>query len=164
MSAGKTSGGFTGLHMLFSMLAFFGVVIGVNVTMAVFAGRSWTGLVVENSYVASQQFNGKLAESRAQDALGWTGNLAISNGTITYSVTDGQGHVIAASGGTIAFRHPAYDSEDETVALVPAPDGILRAGHVPRDGLWIAEISADVGRDRPFRDARRLTIAGGAQK
>ncbi|TIS18850.1 MAG: cytochrome oxidase, partial [Mesorhizobium sp.] len=53
---------FTGRHMLISILAFFAVVIGVNLTMATFAHRSWTGLVVENTYVASQQFNGRAWE------------------------------------------------------------------------------------------------------
>ncbi|TIW01135.1 MAG: cytochrome oxidase, partial [Mesorhizobium sp.] len=38
---------FTGKHMLVSILAFFAVVIGVNVTMATLALKSWTGLVVE---------------------------------------------------------------------------------------------------------------------
>ena len=36
---GKTSGEFTGRHMLVIMLAFFGVIIAVNLTMASFAGR-----------------------------------------------------------------------------------------------------------------------------
>ncbi|RWK14298.1 FixH family protein, partial [Mesorhizobium sp.] len=48
---------FTGRHMLAIILAFFGVVIAVNLTMATLANTSWTGLVVENTYVASQQFN-----------------------------------------------------------------------------------------------------------
>ncbi|TIW70058.1 MAG: cytochrome oxidase, partial [Mesorhizobium sp.] len=42
---------FTGRHMLFIILGFFGVVIGVNLTMATLASKSWTGLVVENTYV-----------------------------------------------------------------------------------------------------------------
>ena len=57
--------------MLSIMLAFFGVIIAVNVVMATLASTSWTGLVVENSYVASQEFNRKAEESRAQAALGW---------------------------------------------------------------------------------------------
>ncbi|ESY87148.1 FixH family protein, partial [Mesorhizobium sp. LNHC229A00] len=64
---------FTGRHMLAIIPAFFGVVIAVNLTMATLANTSWTGLVVENTYVASQQFNRKAEEGRAQAALGWTG-------------------------------------------------------------------------------------------
>ena len=50
---------FTGRHMLAIMLAFFGVIIAVNLVMATLASKSWTGLVVKNTYVASQQFNRK---------------------------------------------------------------------------------------------------------
>ena len=50
---------FTGWHMLAIMLAFFGTIITVNFTMAYLATSSWSGLVVKNTYVASQQFNGK---------------------------------------------------------------------------------------------------------
>lgn len=62
-------GEFTGRHMLAIMIAFFGVIIAVNVTMAVMAGRSWTGIVVEDTYIASQEFNSRVAEGRAQAAL-----------------------------------------------------------------------------------------------
>ncbi|ESZ68246.1 hypothetical protein X726_32300 [Mesorhizobium sp. L103C105A0] len=72
---------FTGRHMLATVLAFFGVVIAVNLTMATLANTSWTGLVVENTYVASQQFNKKAEEGRAQAALGWTGQLTIAWGS-----------------------------------------------------------------------------------
>lgn len=55
----QKSRAFTGRHMLATILTFFGVVIAVNLTMATLASTSWTGLVVENTYVASQQFNRK---------------------------------------------------------------------------------------------------------
>ena len=79
---------FTGRHMLAIMLVFFGLIIGVNVTMAVFASTSWTGLVVKNAYVASQEFNAKAAEARAQAALGLTAMLTIADGTIAYRLID----------------------------------------------------------------------------
>jgi nitrogen fixation protein FixH len=56
--------------MLFSMVAFFGVIITVNMIMARFAVTTWSGLVVPNTYVASQQFNAKAAQSRAIAAQG----------------------------------------------------------------------------------------------
>ncbi len=62
---------FTGWHMLGVMVAFFGVIIAVNFTMASIAIGSFGGTVVDNSYVASQQFNGWLEDAREQDALGW---------------------------------------------------------------------------------------------
>lgn len=67
---------FTGRHMAAVMVAGFGVVVAVNVSMAMMATHGFGGVVVENSYVASQKFNGWLEESRREQALGW--NAAIT--------------------------------------------------------------------------------------
>lgn len=155
------AGVFTGRHMLAIMLGFFAVVIGVNVTLAVVAGSSWTGFVVKNSYVASQEFNEKAAEARAQAALGWTARLEIADGAVRYALADRQGRAVAVTGATIAFRRPAYEAEDETVALVPQPDGALAAAFTPRDGIWIVEVLAQAGLAHPYRDAHRLVVRGG---
>ena len=64
--------GFSGRHMTAILIAFFGVIIAVNFTMAMFATRTFGGVVVENSYVASQKYNGWLDAARKQDKLGWT--------------------------------------------------------------------------------------------
>lgn len=62
---------FTGWHMTAILLAFFGVIVAVNFTMAAFATRTFGGVVVENSYVASQKYNGWLKAAREQESLGW---------------------------------------------------------------------------------------------
>lgn len=62
---------FTGRHMAMIMVSFFSVVIAVNVFMAREAISTFSGVVVENSYVASQHFNRWLDEARAERALGW---------------------------------------------------------------------------------------------
>lgn len=79
--------GFTGWHMVAVMSLFFGTVISVNLVMAWNASRSWSGLVVENTYVASQQFNGKVAEGRAFQASGIKGRLTTEPGAIRYVLT-----------------------------------------------------------------------------
>ena len=63
---------FTGWHFTGIIIAFFGVVVAVNLTMAVFAMRTFGGVVVENSYVASQKYNGWLEAARRQQKLAWT--------------------------------------------------------------------------------------------
>ena len=50
-------------------VAAFGVIIGVNLVLALSAVRTFPGLEVKNSYVASQTFDERRA---AQEALGWT--------------------------------------------------------------------------------------------
>ncbi|MER9673538.1 FixH family protein [Mesorhizobium sp. M0208] len=153
---------FTGKHMLAIMLAFFGVVIAVNLTMATLANTSWTGLVVENTYVASQQFNKKAEEGRAQAALGWTGKLTIAWGEVRYSLTDAAGKPVLLHGVKVLFRHPAYEKEDKSVMLALASGQEFAARHTPRDGVWIVEVDADAGLAEPYRDVRRIMISQGA--
>jgi nitrogen fixation protein FixH len=152
---------FTGRHLLFIMLAFFGVIISVNLTMAFFARSSWTGLVVQNSYVASQEFNAKTREARAQTALGWQTRLEIAGGHITYSLADANDRAVATSGGIANFRRPVYAAEDETVELALGQDGSLEAPHRLRDGIWIGEFLIDAGLEHPYRDVRRFVLRHG---
>jgi nitrogen fixation protein FixH len=77
---------FTGRHAAAILVAFFAVVIAVNMLMATLATRTFGGVVVENSYVASQHYNRWLAEARRQEQLGWS---------ITPSL-DGSRHVVVA--------------------------------------------------------------------
>ncbi|MER8884895.1 FixH family protein [Mesorhizobium sp. M0500] len=152
---------FTGRHMLAIILAFFGVVITVNLTMATLANTTWTGLVVENTYVASQQFNRKSKEGRTQAALGWTGKLTIAWGEVRYGVTDA-GKPVRLHSVKVLFRRPAYEKEDESIKLALASGQEFAAQHMPRDGVWIVEIDADAGLARPYRDVRRIMISHGA--
>lgn len=62
---------FTGRHMAMILIAGFGVVIAVNLVMARLAVSTFGGVVVNNSYVASQEFNRWLAEAERSRALGW---------------------------------------------------------------------------------------------
>ena len=70
---------FTGKHMLGTMVAFFGVIITVNLIMARFAVTTWSGLVVPNTYVASQTFDDDRA---AQLALGWDVGAKVEAGQL----------------------------------------------------------------------------------
>jgi nitrogen fixation protein FixH len=71
---------FTGWHMTAILLAFFGVIVAVNFTMATLATRTFGGVVVENSYVASQEYNDWLKAARAQAKLGWKAEAGLDAG------------------------------------------------------------------------------------
>lgn len=162
MTARRSTGEFTGRHMLIVTLTFFGVIIAVNMTMATLARSSWTGLVVQNSYVASQQFNRKAEAGRAQAALHWQGTLTVAGGTIRYALVDAAGKPVLPASVKVAFRHPAYDAKDRTIELTPEPGGVFSARQAVRDGAWIVEVDADVGRASPYRQVKRVFIRGGA--
>ncbi|MBO6716702.1 MAG: FixH family protein [Rhizobiaceae bacterium] len=161
-SRARQSGTFTGRHMLFVMLAFFGTIIAVNMTMAMFATGSWTGLVVKNSYVASQHFNENAAAARAQAALGWTERLEIANGQLRFSLEDAEGAAIVSQSATAVIYRPVSGQDDMTVVLRPVGDGAVAVAVDLGDGGWIVEIAADAGIDRPYRTAKRVFVSGGA--
>ena len=58
----------TGWHVAAMFVTGFGIIIAVNLTLAVNAVRTFPGLEVKNSYVASQSFD---EDRAAQTALGW---------------------------------------------------------------------------------------------
>jgi nitrogen fixation protein FixH len=66
-----TRSSFDGRHMAAIFAGGFGIVIAVNMAMATMAVDSFHGTVVDNSYVASQNYNGWLDKAAASRALGW---------------------------------------------------------------------------------------------
>ncbi|KQR69382.1 FixH family protein [Rhizobium sp. Leaf341] len=161
MNTPSRNAGFTGRHMLAVMVAFFGIIIAVNITMARLAGSSFGGLVVENSYVASQEFNNRLKRSHDQLDLGWKPALEIQGGTIRFHLTDRSGKPVAVSSVVAEFRHPSYQAKDWAVRLQPTADGGFEARGAARDGVWTVQLDSDVGRQTPYRVIRRMTITMG---
>lgn len=139
---------FTGYHMLAITVAFFGVVVGVNMTMATLATRTFGGTVVDNSYVASQKFNGWLDQAHAQAALGWhliaerEGDRAI----VTLSGVEG-------ATLTAITIHPLGRLPAMPLHFSRLPDGRFRSVEALPAGRWRLEIRASQGaRSKEFID------------
>jgi nitrogen fixation protein FixH len=158
----KPSRPFTGGHLAALLLLFFATVIAINSAMAVIASRSWSGFVVRNSYVASQEFNRRVAEARDQAALGWSGRLSLAAGRLRYELRDARGKLVDASHATASFRRPVSDREDRVMALPPSKGGPFETDVTLADGIWIIEFEIDAGLAYPYRDTRRVHIADGA--
>ncbi len=79
---------FTGRHAAALFIGAFGVIISVNLVLAYSAVQTFPGLEVENSYVASQEFNTRLQQ---QQALGWTVWAEARDGQVILSITDPDG-------------------------------------------------------------------------
>lgn len=130
---------FTGRHMLLITVSFFGVIIAVNVLMAVAASTTWTGLVVDNSYVASQQFQEKADAARHQAEAGWTMDVAYEAGTLVVRALD-DGVPLALEDVTAFVRRPVGGHDDATVPLVPGADG-YRGAIALAAGVWDVAIT-----------------------
>jgi len=132
---------FTGYHMTAIMLAFFGVVISVNMVMATLATRTFGGTVVDNSYVASQRFNRWLAEGRAQERLGWRASLSLDaerRVVASVSVPDVVVEAVA--------RHPLGRAPDMALRFDPAGAGGWRSRAALPPGRWLVHLEVRRGR------------------
>lgn len=151
---------FTGKHMALVMVLFFGTIISVNVTMAWFASSSWSGLVVENTYVASQEFNGKVALARAIEASGVTGKLDVKDGRISYQLSDSKSAPVIAEKVTLHFRRPVGDKQDFSLALADGGKGLFTGMADIQPGQWIVEAEALRGTDIVMHEAVRIMVEG----
>lgn len=143
-------GKFTGKHMLISMIAFFGVIITVNLTMATFASRSWTGLVVKNTYVESQKFNGRLEQARKQASLGLSGSISQNADGVGFVLQNKFGDIISVNDVHVVFRRPATEVMDQKIAFAAQGKGHY-TGLVKLDaGAWTAEVNAVLPDKTPW--------------
>lgn len=143
---------FTGRHMATILVAFFAVVIVVNLLMARYASSTFGGVVVENSYVASQKFNGWLGEARAQDRLGWSAQVSRT----------GDGRVLVAAMGpgpgasvTALARHPLGRQPDRVLAFGRAGEGLYLSRDMLPAGRWTIHLELRDG-DRTWRQDSHL--------
>lgn len=149
---------FTGWHMLALMVAFFGVIISVNVFMALSSIRSWTGLVVENSYIASQEFNTKLANAKAQAAKGWQGGLEYSEGALRFNLVDGAVNPIPAETVIVDVSRPIGVEGDQTLTLTQQLDQTYSVAVDLDPGIWNAAIVVTFADQPNYEHHARLNV------
>jgi nitrogen fixation protein FixH len=148
---------FTGRHMLMIMLGFFGTVIAVNMTMVYFAAQSWTGLVVKNSYVASQEFNATTAKLE-QAAADVHSAVSYESGKLSLSLTDNKGKAVNATNVSLKLGRPSHEGKDHVIALAALGNGIYSAEHVLATGQWSGVATADVLSRAQWQRPLRLLV------
>lgn len=137
---------FTGYHMTAILAVFFGVVIAVNLVMARAAIGTFGGTVVENSYVASQNYNAWLAAADRQDKLGWNAAAERRDGRVIVKVTE---HGMAGTGFavTAVARHPLGQAPDRNLRFEPRGDGSWISAEALPAGRWTLHLGLRKGQD-----------------
>jgi nitrogen fixation protein FixH len=149
---------FTGKHMLAVMVAFFGVIIGVNITLAVLANSTWSGLIVANGYVASQQFNRGEERARAQTLLGWQAELAQTGETFTVTMRTKDGAPITGLKLEGTLRRPVTAKDDMVLAFTAKGDGSYVAPASLAKGQWEFVMSARNSQGQEFVETYRFVV------
>ena len=147
----------TGRTILAIALGSFAVILTVNLLLAYFAVRTFSGLVVDNSYVASQGFD---ANRRAQEALGWTLTLDHGDAVLRLEIEDARGATVRPEALAVVVGRPTTDRDDRPLALVPTPSGYAAAA--PLDpGAWVVMIDATAADGTAYRRREQLWVPAG---
>ena len=134
MTDKRTQRPFTGRHAAMILIAFFGIVITVNIIMARYALTTFGGTVVDNSYVASQHFNRWLDEAASEKALGWD---AVTTRSKTGHVEVALKGVPAGEIGVSAVaRHPLGRMADQAMTFSRTADGGFVSDQPLPAGRW----------------------------
>lgn len=144
----------TGRKVLAIVLTSFGIVIAVNVFLAVSAIGTFPGLEVKNSYVASQTFD---ADRTAQEALGWDVDASLSDGTLSLAFTGSGGGPAAVTALDATVGRPTHTRDDV------APDFAYRGGvfSAPLElepGKWNIRLVATAADGTEFRKRLLLRV------
>jgi nitrogen fixation protein FixH len=150
---------FTGWHMLSVVILFFGTIIAVNLVMAFAATGTFPGLVVENSYVASQHYDELLAKARAQDKHGWQPTLTAEGGTLHFALADVEGQPVSNLLVGTHVGRPSTTREDRSIAFTAAAtDGVYTALEPLPPGLWEVDLEATRLGETVFRQTQEIFV------
>jgi nitrogen fixation protein FixH len=126
-----------GWHVLTAFVLAFSIIIAVNLTLAFQAVRTFPGLEVKNSYVASQSFDKNRA---AQLALDWDVSAELNGNVLSLIIKDG-GTPIAPRIEKATFGRATHVGQDQTPEF--EFDGkALRAVIVGGDKNWNLRLRA----------------------
>ncbi|MEM8576125.1 MAG: FixH family protein, partial [Pseudomonadota bacterium] len=100
------------------------------------------GIVVENSYVASQKFNDWIDEADRMAALGWEANATRTE----------DGHIVIATDGipkgadiTAVLRRPIGTKQFADLTFAPSGKGQFRSLEPVPDGRWTIRLTIEAG-------------------
>jgi nitrogen fixation protein FixH len=148
----------TGWHMLAIVALFFGTIVAVNVAMAFAATGTFPGLVVSNSYVASQNYNELLTDARGQEDAGWVSELSTEGGMLRFGLSRASGTLPADLAVSAHVGRPSTTREDRIVSFTPLGGGAFRADEALPPGRWEVDIEARRGADLLYRNRQEVFV------
>ena len=151
MTTPENKQGLRGWHVLAMLVAFFGVIIAVNVIFMTLAIGTFPGEDERRSYVQGIHYNDKLDERRAQAELGWRVGAALGADrdgpyieVVVRSHEDEPVYGLNVSG---ELRRPAESDSDKELQFVEAGEGryVARLDELS-NGAWRLRARAEDAR------------------
>ena len=154
----------TGRKVLFMLVAFFGVVIGVNVIMMRLAIQTLPGTEVDSAYSASLAYEKEIAAAHDQSARNWKVDAHIQRGTdgaatVQVEARDDSSKPMSGLKFQGRFERPTDRRADQPVALAETASGVYR-GSAPliAPGQWDLVLEGDAAGQRMFLSKNRVLL------
>jgi nitrogen fixation protein FixH len=149
-----------GRHVLFALLAFFGVMLIVNGIFLYYAVGTFNGFETADAYRKGLTYNERIASDTAQAAKGWkpVARYEAEGQKLIVEIRDRQGKGISGLNISGEVRHPVTDNQDQTVTLREIAPARYSAPLKLPPGQWI--FSAKISRpgEAAFRIKQRLWV------
>ena len=154
----------TGRKVLAMLIAFFGLVFGVNGYMATVAIATLPGTDVDSAYSASLGYEKEIAAAHAQAARRWQVDAHVERdkdgGTIVQvAARDDSGKPVSGLTFQGRLERPADKRADQAVELAEVGVGIYRgtaAAIAP--GQWDLVLEGDARGERMFLSKNRVLL------
>jgi nitrogen fixation protein FixH len=164
LSRRKPSPQLTGRMVLAMLIAFFGIVIGVNVVMMKLAIATLPGTEVDSAYSASLGYEKEIVSARDQNARRWQVDAHIERdpdgaAVLQVNARDHAGRPVPGLSFRSRLERPADKRADLEVALTEVGIGNYRgtAGAVA-PGQWDLVLEGAAGGERMFLSRNRVLL------
>ena len=154
----------TGRLVLIMLLAFFGVVFGVNFTMMKLAISTLPGTEVDSAYTASLGYEKEIVAAHDQTARKWKVEAHIERdgsggATLQVDARDDSGRPMTGLRFQGTLERPTDKRADLAVSLAEVGIGIYR-GSAPAvaPGQWDLVLEGDVAGQRMFMSKNRVLL------
>ena len=164
MSQTPPSRPITGRMVLFMMVAFFGVVIGVNLLMMRLAIQTLPGTEVDSAYSASLAYQKEIATAQAQSARNWKVEAHVERSgqggaTLRVEAKDASGRPMSGLKFQGRFERPTDRRADQPVALAETGIGIYRGNaEAIAAGQWDLVLEGVSAGQRMFLSRNRVLL------
>jgi nitrogen fixation protein FixH len=144
----------TGRKVLAIAIAAFLVILTPNLVLAWFAVTTFSGLVVPNSYVASQTFDERRI---AQEALGWTLSVRHEEGMLRLDLADADGAPVRPARLDVTLGRPTTAAHDRLLDLRRTSTGFDAAADL-EPGAWLVLVEAEAEDGTLFKQRHSLHV------
>lgn len=142
----------TGRHVLYGMIAFFGVIFAVNGVFLYESLSTYTGVVSNEPYRKGLNYNERIEAEKEQETLGWMSDIALT-GTgdgLDIVIKDHNGNPVGGLSFDGRLGRPATAEMDVVLDVKETSPGRYQAAFSTLEpGAWQVDLAA-----------RQLTSAG----